>query len=56
MVISSPTAARSVVSITCTAVSGRPAAARPSRRQAAIAWLARIASEPPRRMVALQDF
>jgi hypothetical protein len=50
------TASRSVVSTTCTAVSGSPAAASPSRTQAAIAWLARRASLPPRRIAALPDF
>jgi len=37
------------------AASGRPAAARPSCMHAAIAWLERIASDPPRRMAALPD-
>ena len=50
-----PTAARSVVAITCTASSGSPAARRPSCTQAAIAALLWIASEPPRRIVALPD-
>ena len=48
-----PTAARSVVATTCTAFSGRPAARSPSCTHAAIAWLLRSASEPPRRIVAL---
>ncbi len=56
MVISRPTAARSVVSITCTASDGSPAADRPSATSAASAVLDSIASEPPRRMVALPDF
>ncbi|MCY1269828.1 hypothetical protein D9M70_183370 [compost metagenome] len=56
MLISAPTAARSVVSTTCTALAGRPASARPAWMQTAIAWLEWIASEPPRRMVALPDF
>src|SRR3989304_437211 len=47
MVMSSPTAARSVVLTTCTAVSGSPAARSPACTQAAIAWVERIASRPP---------
>ena len=54
-VISTPTAARSVVAITCTASSGSPALRSPSRTSAASAWLLWIASEPPRRIVALPD-
>ena len=53
MAISSPTAARSVVSMTCTAAAGRPAASSPARTQAAIAWLQCRASLPPRRIAAL---
>ncbi|MEY4908712.1 MAG: hypothetical protein RL260_2430 [Pseudomonadota bacterium] len=48
-----PTAARSVVSTSCTAVAGRPAstsAACTSFHSARLEW---IASEPPRRMQAL---
>ena len=56
IVISSPTAARSAVPTTCTAASGRPAALRPARTQAAIAWFECSASEPPRRMQALPAF
>ncbi len=56
MVMRLPTAARSVVEITCTASGGRPAAARPSATRAASAVLESIASEPPRKMVALPDF
>ena len=48
-----PTAARSVVATICTAFSGSPAARRPRCTQAAMAWLLWIASEPPRRIVAL---
>ncbi len=48
-----PTAARSVVSTSCTAVSGRPASASARRTQRHSATLERIASEPPRRMQAL---
>ena len=56
MAISSPTAARSVVSMTCTAAAGRPAASSPARTQAAIAWLQCRASLPPRRIAALPLF
>ena len=47
------TAARSVVSITCTASTGSPARFRPAAMQRAIARLERMASDPPRRIVAL---
>ena len=53
MVISSPTAARSVVSTICTALAGRPAdssAWETSFHKARFDWMA---SEPPRRMQAL---
>ncbi|MNC84541.1 hypothetical protein D3C83_00970 [compost metagenome] len=53
--MSSPTAARSVVSITCTTVSGSPAALRPACTHAAIAWFEWIASDPPRKIAALPD-
>ena len=53
--ISAPTAARSVVSIACTASSGSPVLRSPSRTSAASAWLLWNASEPPRRIVALPD-
>ena len=56
MVISAPTAARSVVSSTCTASAGNPASASPAWMHAAIAVLEWNASEPPRRMQALPDF
>jgi hypothetical protein len=53
MVISAPTAARSVVSTSCTASAGSPAeinAWRTSCQRARFDWMA---SEPPRRMQAL---
>ena len=53
---SAPTAARSVVPTSCTAASGRPASARPSRTQAAIARFECTASLPPRRITALPAF
>jgi hypothetical protein len=53
IVIRAPTAARSVVSTTCTPCSGRPAPRRPSPTSAASARLQWMASEPPRRMAAL---
>ncbi|MCY1314722.1 hypothetical protein D9M70_654190 [compost metagenome] len=56
MLISAPTAARSVVSTTCTSSAGSSALARPCWMQAAMARLEWMASEPPRRMVALPDF
>ncbi len=52
-VTSAPTAARSVVSISCTAVAGRPAATSASPVSRASRRLLSIASEPPRRIVAL---
>ncbi|MCY1438948.1 hypothetical protein D9M71_551660 [compost metagenome] len=55
MLISAPTASRSVVSTTCTTAAGKPASARPRWMQAAMARLEWMASEPPRRMVALPD-
>ena len=55
MVINSPTAARSVVSTTCTAVVGKPAACKPSCTNLAKAWLQLIASLPPRKIAALPD-
>ncbi len=56
MLISAPTAARSVVSTTCTAVCGSPASASPAAMACAMARLEWMASEPPRRMQALPDF
>jgi len=48
-----PTAARSVVSTSCTACGGSPASASAACTSRASARLERIASEPPRRMQAL---
>ena len=56
MVINSPTAARSVVSITCTASAGKPASSKPLEIHKANAWLESMASEPPRKIVAFPDF
>ena len=55
-VIRWPTAARSVVATSCTACSGRPACAQALAHAARRSpRLLRIASEPPRRIVALPD-
>ena len=49
----SPTAARSVVSTSCTASAGSPASISASRTMPASRRLLSIASEPPRRIAAL---
>jgi hypothetical protein len=49
----SPTAARSRVGTSCTAFSGRPAAAMPRRKHAAMTREEWKLSEPPRRITAL---
>ena len=51
-----PTAARSVVSTSCTASGGRPASDRAACTQRHSARLECSASEPPRRMQALPLF
>jgi hypothetical protein len=53
MLMSAPTAARSVVGTSCTASGGRPASARAPCTSAASARLLWMASEPPRKMQAL---
>ncbi|MDT4844237.1 hypothetical protein FQZ97_781880 [compost metagenome] len=53
MVMSWPTAARSVVGTSCTASAGRPAATSARCTRVARARLESMASEPPRRMQAL---
>ena len=53
MVMSWPTAARSVVGTSCTASSGKPASVSACCTSAARARLESIASEPPRKMAAL---
>ena len=53
MAIRRPTAARSVVTTSCTAAGGRPASASAACTQRHSARLECSASEPPRRMQAL---